>query len=203
MTIEAARIGWTPGVMVPTKRGIPWEVQGITIPWFDGDRLVKINVRRPAGSKPKYAQAFSDQPLIYPDPAVIQIGKPLIVCEGEFDQMLLSQELPAPVITLGSASMSRNRDVTDAMYRAPEWFIAMDADEAGVNASAEKFPAWATRVRPPAGFKDWTELWRFSPDRVRHHWSQHLDGIYAVDERRAIQEESKYESVLHPERSTH
>ena len=188
-TIEAARIGWTPRVVIPTQNGY-WDVQGITIPWFDRDRLTKINIRRPQGSKPKYAEAFRDRPLLYPDPAIIQVGAPLIIVEGEFEQMLLSQELPeASIITLGSAYNSADSDIYPTMMRAPTWYIALDADQAGANA-ASKFPEWATRVQPPQGFKDWTELWQLSPDRVRHHWSHHLEGIYAVDERRAIQEES-------------
>ncbi len=173
-TIEVARLGWTPGVMVLTQKGNRWEVRGVTIPWFDGDRLLKINIRRPEGSKPKYAEAFRDRPLIYRDPAIIRIGEPLIVCEGEFEQMLLSQELPeASVITLGSAYSSADKDVFSSMMRAPEWFIALDADEAGERAAA-KFPAWAVRVPLPEGDKDWTEVHRGGPNRIRYYWGRYL-----------------------------
>ena len=49
-------------------------------------------------------EAYSDRPRIYSDPAVIRVGEPLVICEGEFDAMLLGQQLPeASVVTLGSA----------------------------------------------------------------------------------------------------
>ena len=51
-------------------------------------RLTRIKIRRIDDGKPKYAEAYSDRPLIYPDPAVIRPGRPLIVSEGEFDCLL-------------------------------------------------------------------------------------------------------------------
>ncbi len=74
-TIRAARLGWTPGVMLPTREGDHcFRESGITIPWHDGDRLTKMNIRRPEGSEPKYAEAFRDRPGIFPDPAVVEPG---------------------------------------------------------------------------------------------------------------------------------
>ena len=105
-TIRVLGLGFTSGVSIPTRDGdrCYW-FSGITIPWRDGARLARIKIRRIDDGKPKYAEAYSDRPLIYPDPAVIRPGKLLIVCEGEFDCMLLAEQLPeASVITLGSAS---------------------------------------------------------------------------------------------------
>ena len=76
--------------MVPIKEGDRcFPFSGITLPWREGARLARIKIRRIDDGKPKYSEAYSDRPLIYPDPAVIRPGKPLIICEGEFDAMLL------------------------------------------------------------------------------------------------------------------
>ena len=65
-TIKAAGLGFTPGVMIPKRDGDRFRESGITIPWIEGDRLSKVNIRRREGSDPKYRQAFSDRPGIYP-----------------------------------------------------------------------------------------------------------------------------------------
>ena len=76
----------------------------MVIPWLDGDRLALVKIRQPEGREPKYAEAFRDRPRVYPDPAVIEPGRPLVVVEGEFDALLLGQELRdlAAVVTFGS-----------------------------------------------------------------------------------------------------
>ena len=103
------------------------------------------------------------------------MGDPLVICEGEFDAMLLDQELRGvPVVTLGSTVAERtDPDVLSVMLKSPEWFIALDADQAGDRAAA-KFPAWAIRVRPPEGVKDWTELWQSGRNRIRYQWGRYL-----------------------------
>ncbi len=174
-TIRAAGLGFTPGVMIPTQDGDrAFLYSGITIPWRDGDRFTRVKIRRfpRPDLKPKYAEAYSNRPLIYPDPAVIRPGWPLIVCEGEFDAMLLGQQVPeASVITLGSASARTDPAVLSRMLSAPRWFIALDADQAG-DTAASKFPARAIRVRPPD--KDWGEVHRGGANRIRHLWGRYL-----------------------------
>src|SRR5271165_2573714 len=56
--------------------------RGVVIPWFDGDRLALVKIRQPEGRKPKYAEAYRDRPRVYPDPAVIEPGRPLIIGRG-------------------------------------------------------------------------------------------------------------------------
>jgi len=178
-TIRAARLGWT-----RRAAGVPWNPPGVIIPWFEADRLALVKVRLPKKWRerfpkekrpPKYLDGFRDRPLIYPDPNIIKVGEPLVVAEGEFDAMLLGQELPeASVMTLGSASMARSLDVKEVMQKAPEWFIALDADQAGASGSASQFPAWATRVPLPEGVKDWTELWQSGRNRIRYYWGRYV-----------------------------
>jgi len=174
-TIQAGGLGWTPGLMIP---GWKTAVPGIVIPWREGEdqdnRLAMINIRRLDGGKPKYVRAFSDRPLIYPSPDVIRVGEPLIISEGEFDALLLGQELPeAGVITLGSASMGDDPLVRAPMLSASGWFTALDADQAGDKAAA-KFPARAIRVRPPEPDKDWGEVHAGGFNRIRYYWGRHL-----------------------------
>ena len=175
-TIRAAGLGFTPHVMVPTKEGDRcFPFSGIVIPWRNGARLTRIKIRRLDDGDPKYAEAFQDRPLIYPDPAVIRPGKPLIIAEGEFDCLLLAQQLPeASVITLGSASARTDPAVLSRMLTSPRWFVALDADAAG-DSAASKFPARAIRVRPPDGDKDWTDVHRGGPNRIRYHWGRYLN----------------------------
>jgi len=178
-TIKAARLGVTPGVMIPTREGDrSWSVRGITIPWFDRDRLTLVKFRRPPGSEPKYVEGFRDRPRVYPTFDAIEPGRPLVICEGELDALLLAQALGdlAVVVTLGSASTRPNPSTLGVMLAAAPWFIATDADEAGDKA-ASGWPARATRVRPPKG-KDWTEAAQAGID-LRRWWSDRLGGTEA------------------------
>jgi hypothetical protein len=158
-TIKAARLGYTPEVWLPTRDGDRcYRARGVVIPWWDGDRLSLVKIRQPEGTKPKYAEAYRDRPRIFPGPAVIEPCRLLIISEGEFDALLLAQELGdlAAVVTLGSASARPNPDILGVMLAAPVWYIATDADQAGDKA-ASGWPARAVRVRPPDPCKDWTE----------------------------------------------
>ena len=158
-TIHDARLGVVGSVSIPTREGDRcYQARGVIIPWFDGDRLALVKIRQPEGRKPKYAEAFRDRPRIFPEAAAIEPGAPLVIVEGEFDALLLGQEIGhlAAVVTLGSASSRPDVAVRSEMLAACPWYIATDADEAGDKA-ASGWPAVARRVRPPGAFKDWTE----------------------------------------------
>ena len=151
--------GWSRPVSIPTRDGDRcYQARGVVIPWLDGDRLALVKIRQPEGREPKYVEAYRDRPRIFPDPAAIEPGRPLVICEGELDALLLGQALGelAAVVTLGSASSRPDPSTLGVMLAAAPWFIATDADEAGDKAASE-WPARAIRVRPPKG-KDWTEV---------------------------------------------
>ena len=96
----------------------------------------------------------------------------MIVCEGEFDCLLLRQELAdfdLAVVTLGSASARPGQAVQDVMLAAPVWYLALDGDQAG-DKNAAAWPARARRVRPPAPFKDWRELHAAGFNLIRYIW---------------------------------
>ena len=111
-TIRAARLGYVASAGVPTRDGDRcFRTSGVTIPWFDAGRLALVKVRQPVGSRPTYIEAFRDRPQIFPGFEEIEQGLPLVIVEGEFDALVLGQDLHrspglpawASVITLGSA----------------------------------------------------------------------------------------------------
>jgi len=174
-TIRAAGLGFTPGVMIPKKGGSgKWNAKGVTIPWLDGDRLALVKIRQPKGREPKYGEAFRDRPRLFPAPAAVRPGRPLVVCEGEFDCLLLRQELAdldVGIVTMGSASARPGPSILDVMLSAPVWFLALDADQAG-DKNAAAWPARARRVRPPAPFNDWTDLHQAGFNLIRYTWGR-------------------------------
>jgi hypothetical protein len=180
-TIKAARLGWTPNASVPIEGGVRyWRVAGVVIPWQDQGRLTLAKIRRLGAFKgPKYIEAYRDRPGICPDPAAIKPGRPLVLCEGELDCLLMAQQLAdlASVVTLGSASSKPEGPTYLAMLAAPVWYLAHDADPAGDRA-ASGWPARALRVRPPAAFKDWTEAAVYGVN-LRRWWTDRLGGIEA------------------------
>jgi hypothetical protein len=175
-TIHRARLGWKSGVSVPVKDGSRfWEVEGITIPWMDRDRLAMVKIRRPKGSAPKYAEAFRDRPSIYPAPDSVRPGKPLIVVEGELDALLVGQVVVdlAGVITLGSASAKPESLILMRLMTAAPWYVALDQDDAG-DRSAAWWPNRSIRVTPPD--KDWTDA-HLGGVNLRRWWTDRLAGI--------------------------
>lgn len=190
-TIRNARLGWTPGVSVPRSGGRAFRVSGIVLPWFDGGRLALVKVRQPEGREPRYAEAFRDPARVvcYPGPDAARAGLPLVVTEGEFDALLLGQELAglASVVTLGSASSKPAGKALSVFLRCPHWHAAHDNDPAG-ELAASAWPSRARRTRPPGAFKDWTEVVQ-APRMVnlRRWWSDVFAGhprppLYTWDE---------------------
>ena len=182
-TIRAARLGMLAedrhDAAVYADRSI-WIPAGLLIPWFDGPDVAMVNVRRPDGCDPKYRTVRgSRRGKPYPATRAIQAGRPLVVVEGEFEALLLGQELGglAPVVTFGSASDRPKGPALAPILSACPWYIATDADDAGEK-SAE---GWSTasdrsvRVRPPGAFKDWTEARAGGVD-LRRWWTDRLAG---------------------------
>src|SRR5262249_43354540 len=105
---------------------------------------------------------------------------PLAIAEGEFEALLLAQELAglASVITLGAAGDKATPAVLGAMLAASPWLIAGDADAAG-DESAGGWLARSGRGRkgkPPGPFKDWTGASQGGVG-LRRWWAGRLGGI--------------------------
>ncbi len=175
-TIRSACLGWSDPI--GSLKGRP---RGYTIPWFVDGELVMLKIRQPPDVPPqyRYRQVYTDPARhvgIYPDPDVIRPGCPVVIAEGEFDALLLGQEidhLGAVAITLGSASAKLTPEIRLALLPAAIWFIASDGDKAGDD-FAERWPASARRIRPPEGSKDWTEVHAGGWNRIRYYMGQHL-----------------------------
>ena len=152
-TIRANRLGVTGRIGIAF--GVWGNPHGITIPWFEDNRLTLLKLRQFDEGVSKYRELYRSSPTIYPSPALIVPDRPLVVCEGEFDALLLGQELAglAAVITLGSAASRPNNDILAKTRIASRLFLGHHADDAG-DLSAKSWPD-GERVRPPAG-KDWT-----------------------------------------------
>jgi DNA primase len=132
--------------------------RGIMIPWFEGDELRFVQVRRPVG-KPKYrAIEGGTRGAFYPAPP--KPGRPMLVVEGEFDALLGRQQIGdlIEVVTLGGASQNLSEEAVSALTCAPVVLVATDANAAGASAARQwlELTARAIRLKPPIGI-DLTE----------------------------------------------
>jgi hypothetical protein len=189
-TIRAACLGCLPqekrfeGIFLDRPVFVP---SGIIIPWFDGPTIVMINVRRAEGA-PKYmAVRGSRRGGLFPGPGGIVNGRPVIIVEGEFDALLLGQELrsTAAVVTLGGASTKASPRIKNALLGAHPWIIACDADPAG-EGTADSWLAQSDRcirVVPRTGVgKDWTEAHQNGLG-LRDWWRNELGRVVGRDGR--------------------
>ena len=178
-TIRQARLGWTPCSDLTTRDGRTYRARGIVIPWHFGERLALVKIRQPPGSTPKYSEAFRNGPTFFSGTmGSVEPGLPLVVVEGEFDALLLGQELAglALVVSFGPASIRPDLASLDQFARYRPWYAAHDADAAG-DAAAAQWPATTRRVRPPGSFKDWTEM-RQGGVNLRRWWTDRLLGYH-------------------------
>jgi DNA primase len=179
-TIRWARLGWVDKLSLPLKdRGGTWSISGVILPWIDRDRVALVKVRRLGLVKRKYVEVFRDRRILYPTPAAIQPGATVIVAEGEFDCLLLGQELHdlgVAVVTLGGASEQPAPEAIDSLCMASRLFIATDGDDAG-DTAASRWPAHARRIRPPAPDNDWSDVHKGGFNRLRYLWPGYLCGF--------------------------
>lgn len=166
-TIEQARLGvvnsgprdWQTiaGLKVPC---------GITIPWFIGETLWAVKVRR-FGGQPKYVQigGGSSGGLYRSDQ--VEGAPAVLFTEGEFDALIAHQEASdlVAVVSLGSANARlADRWLLD-LVTVPLILAAYDGDQAGAK-GAERLQALSQRVhtvRVPWG-KDITEFFQKDGD---------------------------------------
>ncbi len=180
-TIRKARLGYQPSDewiegLYPDRK--VWVPCGVVIPWFDGGDVALINIRRPQGDPRYVAVRGSQRGGLYPGRSGIVAGQPVVIVEGEFDALLLGQELHgvAPVVTLGSAGNKPSPRVKNALLAAAPWIVAGDNDEAGEKSA----DGWLSRsdrcvrVSTPEGSgKDWTEAHQSGLD-LRAWWHETL-----------------------------
>ncbi len=138
---------------------------GIIIPGEVSDEIWYLKVRRASGN-PKYCQVKDSRPALFG--ADTLRGHPVgVLCEGEFDAMLLAQEAGdlAGVCTLGSATAILDPGAW-GMYllRLKRLLVAYDRDDAGERGAA-KLVAMIARARPiqvpvMPNVKDISDFWK-------------------------------------------
>jgi hypothetical protein len=116
----------------------------------------------------------------------------VVVCEGEFDAMLLYQEAGdlVDVVANGSARTKPALLGLSPVARAIRWLIALDGDKAGEKGSEwwDEFSARTRRVWPPEG-RDLTDFHMAGGD-LRSWVSGHLDQL-GIDIRPACESRSQ------------
>lgn len=160
-TILRARLGYIPGR--------PWEWLrlgnltvpcGISIPWFVGQELWAVKVRRAAGL-PKYTQIAGGSAQGLYNAAALEGYETVLFVEGEFDALLAEQECGGlvGVATLGSAAGTLNAHWLPLLLHCKTILVAYDADEAGMKGAArlQALTKRARVIQVPWG-KDITEF---------------------------------------------
>jgi DNA primase len=152
-TIRAARLGYNESDVhdrpetwgLPADRKQVWVPRGIVIPWRLAGSLWRLNFRRPTDD-PKYIGPAGFGNGLY-GAAGVQPGRPVMIVEGEFDALTVTQEagnLVAAVAT-GSTCGSRRQRWQELLARASMVLVAYDSDEAGDTAAQ-----WWLSVLPRA-----------------------------------------------------
>lgn len=162
---------------------------GITIPCFSGidSHLWYINVRRSeedlaserarGRQASKYLAATGSQLKSLFNATALLSATQAIVVEGEFDCLLLQQEIGdmAAVVTMGSAGTIADAGGRWAGYlhHLQRLFVCLDPDEAGFAGSIRWRQAWphAVVVHPP-GEGDFTDFWRAGGDLAQ--WARSI-----------------------------
>jgi DNA primase len=158
--------------------GWPRGLEGVTLPWFDRDGLVKLEVRRRGGVGSRYVELYRSCPVLYPAMVDRPPGSRVIVVEGVFDCVLLWQELNHfPVCTTGSSAEPILPEAVERLAACSRVYIATDNDQGG-NTVAGRWagllpPGSTVRVRPPEPYGDWGEMWQGGVD-LRAFWLPRL-----------------------------
>lgn len=186
-TLKLWRIGFIPmGFEYPAEKwgleGKPvWVPPGILIPCMINDKTWYLKVRRPKHNKPKYVHIRGSKPAIFMIQA-LEWQNDAVLCEGEFDSMLLWQEAKdlAGIATLGSANQALDI-ATWGLYllKIRRWFLAYDSDQSGQGgADRLNWLRSSKRLQVPQlkpGDKDLTDFFRSGGD-LRGWLSEKLAG---------------------------
>ena len=163
-TISKHHLGYADHLWVPKKDGRKISLTGWVIPSLDErGQLAAVKLRKKivVNNEDKYLTVFKDPSrfVCYPNVKAIQPGRPLIVVEGEFDALVVQQELGdgASAVTLGSASETPDWRFHCHMLGSWPKYLALDNDPAGENSSTSRWSGFFKRVKPPGHYKDWTD----------------------------------------------
>lgn len=151
-TLERWGVGYSSGQTLESL----WIPRGIILPWWVRGELWQLKVRRPVirSDEPKYASVKGGKPYLFGlDHLAGQ--DVLVLAEGEFDALLLWQEVRqlVDVATLGSCSGAVTEQLLWELMPYRRLLVAYDADEGG-ESGALKLQCLSKRIRRmglPAG----------------------------------------------------
>lgn len=160
--------------------------RGFTIPHLIGDTIYNLKVRLkperlfPNGRTQKYSGPKDGATCLFNADNLIPT-QPLVICEGEFDTMLLWQHCSdfASVASINGATKGIPEQWLLRMIRHKYIFVAYDNDDAGNNGSQKLLNtiARARSISVPQG-NDLTDFWREGGDLS--HWLKYqlkLNGV--------------------------
>jgi len=163
-TLQAWHVGYN-----PTSRTIAglYVARGIVIPCEAAGEVWYLNVRQPEG-EPKYLKVAGSRAGLFGVDLLAGLADVYVV-EGEFDAMLLRQEIGdvADVLTLGAAGGRLADEQLIYLLGAERFHVATDSDEEGEKAAAhwlELVGKRGQRTAPPGGHKDVTDAWQAGVD---------------------------------------
>ena len=137
---------WEPATLWGIDRDKPvFLPRGVVIPWWDGEIIRRVNIRRAKGD-PKYLPVAGFSNWMYGALHRIEHSRVVLV-EGEFDAISLAQvlgDLVAPLAT-GSVAGGRAPELIERLTAADKVLVAFDADEPGDQAAG-----WWLRTLPNA-----------------------------------------------------
>lgn len=186
-TVRAAGLGYYDGPE-RDKNVRHWDVQGTyvwlprgwVIPCESGGVLWYVKVRRHAddlgpdpgtasGRVAKYQTLKGGRLTMYGLETLRQTHfTDCIICEGEFDALLVGQHVGSLVgcVALGSATKGLDMQAVDQLVAIRRVWLALDTDKAG-EAGAKKLLAASARIHPlPVPAHDVTDAWRAGRDLV-------------------------------------
>jgi DNA primase len=185
-----------------------WLPRGVVIPWWAGNELWRVNIRRPDAD-------LGEDDAKYIGPSGwcnglygidrLRSDRPAVMVEGEIDALTVHQAAGDVVATVatGSAGGSRRARWIAQLALAPLVLVAFDADEAG-----EEAAKYWCRVLPQA--RRWRPYWQDTNQMARDgadvrawveagiahaagtHCTEELDIAYA----QAVAEIDRYHQAL-------
>lgn len=162
LEIEKYQLGYLSDWVKVGELNIPPK---LIIPRFVDGELMGINSKTFSNKYPKYM--FTGKRGMFNGDA-IGSDSAAIICEGEFDAILLSRFTTAAVVTLGGASHKLSGNEKLMLSLVQHLYVCMDGDEAG-NSAYQKMvnTLGVNRVRKieaPLGM-DVTDVWKSGGDR--------------------------------------
>jgi hypothetical protein len=158
--------------------------RGVVIPWTVDGTIWHVKFRR-FDDDPKYIQVRGGLPTLY---GLDQLtGKQtVVICEGEFDAVLLQQEAGdlVDVVAIGAKAAKVNPKALAHLAGASDWLLALDTDAEDEAGTWAQYSGRVRRIKPLEG-NDLTDFHNAGGDLrawIEHHTAPLGDGLLAEAE---------------------